>query len=348
MTNVLVYSDLQATDGSERLFSDPSKPLQLWRVQKFYDDLYQLYKKHDCQGLWDLGDTFDDRSSIPVPALDTVLSGLSQFPHSKLGIKLIGNHEHYNRQGTVNCGRVFGSPFNGAVVTDCRNYQVSKKVMLICCAYPADEHQAAQLLESNLDYCHSNGWQTVILGHFQAVGASMNSGQSLTGIPKEVLTRANLALLGHVHKPQSLAPNVHYVGSPFQQNFGEAGEEKRVGLLDLDTLNLTWLPMPGFPTYQTSSFATWQANYHPDSEDRHTVVIQPGESAQFFAHPNRSRVCELVYQATESTAITQPTVVAEQRDWLAHYLSLVLPTGLTLSQEELLEYGRELAQAGAE
>ena len=141
---------------------------------------------------------------------------------------------------------------------------------------------------------------------------------------------------------------MHYVGSPFQQNFGEAGEAKRVGLLELDDLSLTWLPMPGFPTYHTTSFAKWQACFNPASEDRHRVVVQPREATQLFAHPHQARVCEVVHQAAEASAQVAGSQPAAGVDWLARWLEASPPGELSLAREELLEYGRELAGAGAD
>lgn len=57
-------------------------------------------------------------------------------------------------------------------------------------------------------------------------------------------------LVGHFHKPQSLAPNVHYVGSPYQIKMNEIGEEKRIAVIDTDTGALEWRHVTVCPTFR--------------------------------------------------------------------------------------------------
>jgi len=83
----LVFSDLQAGEGSdsERLRANPAIPLQRWRVEQFYADLKTLYDRHGCKYLIDLGDTTDDRKSLPVPTIGAIMSGLNAIrPDPKL------------------------------------------------------------------------------------------------------------------------------------------------------------------------------------------------------------------------------------------------------------------------
>jgi hypothetical protein len=40
----------------------------------FFKVLREIYVEHGCDGLVDLGDTTDDRSSIPVPTIDALIS----------------------------------------------------------------------------------------------------------------------------------------------------------------------------------------------------------------------------------------------------------------------------------
>lgn len=49
--------------------------------------------------------------------------------------------------------------------------------------------------------------------------------------------------LGHLHRPQTVAPGVRYAGSPFPYSFSEAGQEKSFTLLDTADLSLRELPV---------------------------------------------------------------------------------------------------------
>jgi DNA repair exonuclease SbcCD nuclease subunit len=108
----------------------------------------------------------------------------------------------------------------------------------------------------------------------------------MAGESLDLSDRVDLALLGHVHQPQSLTTYVHYVGSPFQQDYGEAGQGKRVGLLDVDTLELRWLSLPSrYPRYLRLNLPEFE-NYTSLGEDRATVTLRNSDEARrFHAHP---------------------------------------------------------------
>jgi DNA repair exonuclease SbcCD nuclease subunit len=93
----------------------------------------------------------------------------------------------------------------------------------------------------------------VVLGHVAVGGAVSSSGQPLIGRSLEMALGdlsdldASFVALSHIHKPQELAPNVHYVGSLTCIDYGEEDETKRIGLLDLSdggTALVDWIPVP--------------------------------------------------------------------------------------------------------
>ena len=93
----------------------------------------------------------------------------------------------------------------------------------------------------------------LLVGHLAVGGALSSSGQPLIGHGIEItlgdLVDAGAAatLLGHIHLPQELAPNVFYAGSVSCVDFGEEGETKRIGVIDVGadgSTDLTWLPTP--------------------------------------------------------------------------------------------------------
>jgi hypothetical protein len=341
---ILVYSDLQATDGHERCFNSPGLSLQQWRVQKFYTDLYRVYQDHGCSALWDLGDTTDDRSSVPVPTIDAVITGLRPFPNQRLNIKLIGNHEQYLRDTSVHIGRLFESKFE--VIDKVFVDVVDEETVLICCAYPeTDAKLVAWLSETQYKY---RNMRQVLLGHFQVAGCELQTGTAVTGVPKSLLRKFQLGLLGHIHKPQELVENVYYVGSPFQQNFGEANEDKRVGIVDLKTLAVEWIELSGYPVYSTVEFSEFKKYAIGHSEDRFKVILRsPEESQEFFAHPLAGRV-EPIYDYKLSSG--QSEELNAGRSWtsldvMARYLKKITPAskGIDIAEEEMLDYGQTIA-----
>lgn len=340
---LLVYADLQAHDGDERCFGDAGTSLQLYRVRKFFADLYDVYTEHECEGLVDLGDTTDDRSSIPVPVIDAVLGGLERFPASPWNFKIMGNHEQFVRDTSLDSGRLYGKFFEVFNRVEVRE---SGSTVYVFASYPDNHDQlAARLAEILRGY---KGHRKVLFGHFQAVGATMPTGEALTGIPKAILNQFTVAMLGHIHLPQAVGKSIHYVGSPFQQHWGEAGQPKRVGVLDLGTLTITWVPMDGYPQYRMVSLKEFEESFREDSENRWKVrLANHAETEKFFQLPFSHRY-EAIY---EYTLETDPDVPAkEPTDWsldasLAHWVNLMPPKkgNIDLSAEELIAIGRQLA-----
>jgi Icc-related predicted phosphoesterase len=93
----------------------------------------------------------------------------------------------------------------------------------------------------------------VLLGHLSVLGAITSSAQPLVGKGIEAVLGdlqdlgAAFVALGHVHKPQELAPGVEYIGSLTVHDFGEEEEQKRIGILTVEddgTASVEWIPVP--------------------------------------------------------------------------------------------------------
>lgn len=340
----LAYADLQATDGHERCFRNSKLPLQLYRVAKFYADLWRIFQEQKCDCLWDLGDTTDDRSYLPMTGIDAVMAGLEPFPSHELNIKLIGNHEQYLRDTTVHIGRMFAHKF--AVVSNCESFDV-EDTLVACAAYPASDHATAEWL-SKTAYAYRNYERRLLLGHFQVVGAELNSGKALVGIPTAAIEKYTLSLLGHVHRPQQVGRNGFYVGSPFQQNFGEKNEEKRVAIVDTDTLDVVWIPMEDYPRYRVVSFRDWFEMAQADSEDRCQVMLANAQEAEeYYKHPLMGQA-EPIYDYQLSHEAQ--TEIAERRAWtqrdvMARWMREKPPKnyGINSLDAEVMEVGNWIA-----
>jgi hypothetical protein len=341
---LLLYADLQATDGSETCFHDPTVRLQDWRVRRFFEVLKEIYAAHGCEGLIDLGDTTDDRSAIPVPTIDTLLHGLSHF--TGWNMKLIGNHEQYTRDARVHVGRLFERQFT--IVDEVEAFQApDSEAVLVFASYPGSYAKLAERLgEMTRIY---RGRKMVLFGHFQVIGCRLNSGVALDGLPRECLSQFTTGFLGHVHKPQEVAKNIHYVGSPFQQNFGESGEAKRVAIFDTVTLHTEWVSLEGhgFPVYRTVGAEEFVERVQDASEDRYKVVLSSqADTETLFAHPLCNRA-ESEYSYTTANDHAPAAV----KSWsfesvLQRWIEKNPPkdAGLELPDDEMLAIGMEISQ----
>ena len=339
---LLCYGDLHATDGDEMSFSQPTHTLQHYRVEKFFSDLRAIYDKYSCDGVIDLGDTTGDRSSIPVPTIEVLGNGLDQIPDSTWNIKLIGNHEQYLRNTTVNVRRLFNHKFN--VISDSKIFDFDGW-MAFFCSYPANHDALAQWITKYAHQYRSVG--KILFGHFQVAGCSLATGIALNGIPAKVLSPFELCLLGHIHLPQSVTERIHYVGSPFQQNWGETAQQKRVAILDTnEPLEITWVALPGYPEYRQVSLAEFKATAKEEEEHRYKVVLTSDEEAEeYYRHPLFSRH-PAVYNYN---AVETPENVKD-KDWslegVCQRWMETLPPGkveIEVDKQELLEIGLSIA-----
>lgn len=336
---LLVFSDLQATDGGEVCYHDPSVKLQDWRVKRFFEFLEKAHKERQCDGLVDLGDLTDDRSAIPVPTINTVCEGLSRFP-TQNNFKLIGNHEQFTRSTEIHVGRLF-EPFFAVISRAC--IQRLGDLLVFLCPYPQRHDELAKWIEAKCQKYRNK--RKILFGHFQVAGSITKSGTLLEGISPDLLVPFELSLLGHVHKPQALGNNAHYVGSPFQQDWGEAGESKRVAILDTDSLQLEWIPVTGFPSYHTVSVAEFVEALENDSgEDRFKVIVQSPDEAQIiYTHPQGTRAQpHYAYAAQEAEIDADPsrwTLDAVLKRWMK-----VNPWTVDITSEDMLAIGLRMAR----
>lgn len=344
-----MYSDLQASEGrdGEKLRANPAIPLQRWRVDRFYADLAQLYQQHDCQYLIDLGDTTDDRKALPVPTINSVMGGLNRIrPNPALSIKLIGNHEQAYRDAAQHPGLAYSAYHR---VVDTFDVIYTGRTAIVCVAWPNNEEETAQWLYRTMNRLHGK-YQILLLGHLHVEGALINGRKAGTGHAWEMDIGGSLTLLGHVHQPQQIVhetagSRAYYVGSPFQQDYGEMNQAKRVGLVDLDTLELTWLSLPSaYPRYLRISMDEFES-YSSVGEDRITVTLRStAEAARFHSHPLSATV-DADYQLAPVRSVTQEVTLAAPDDVLAEFVTQRPLDGFT--SEELLAIGRELTGLGA-
>lgn len=330
---LLCYADLQATDGDELCFTLPHVTLQHYRVTRFFQDVARIYEEYRCEGIIDLGDTTDDRSSIPLTTLEVLGAGIAKLENGEHW-KLTGNHEQYLRDTSINNRRLFEHRFN---VVDNRKIQRMTGWTAFFVSYPADY---TELSEWIVRESRKIIGPKILFGHFQVEGAFFQNAKALTGVPLGALDTFDLVLLGHIHLPQSLTKKVHYIGSPFQQDWGETGQQKRVAVIDTQTMRVEWVPLTGYPEYRQVTLAEFEKLTLKASENRYRVILNTHEEAEvFFRHPHFNRaVAEYNYDETP------PEQSAEAPDWsfegiCRRYLKTVPPskTGIELSEAEMLE-----------
>ncbi len=331
---ILVYTDLQAGDGSERRRHDPNTPLQRWRVQKFYAWAAELVQKKGIEAVWDMGDTTHDRSALTHPTIQTVTRGCAQLTRglpTVTNFKLLGNHEQHLKDPNTHAGNLFSPYFHVVEGTEIFDWP-AENLTILCASFSTNIPALEQWLKTTIDSVRSDR-RLIVLGHFPVGGAQLSSGPHAQGVNREIFDLADLVLLGHIHRRQKIGRNIHYVGSPFQQDFGEANDpQKCVAILDTETLKLEWVPTP-FPVHRTISVA--ELSRASITEDILRVSVQsPAEAQQLYASPHAGRV-EPVYDFKPERGEAAQAVSLDFENLVQAYTTTVSLPGVT--PEELVQ-----------
>lgn len=287
---ILFYTDLQATEGADRCRADPSCPLQRFRVRKFYNELHRIYGEEKCDRYCDLGDTTDDRAFIYRATLDVVVEGLTKMLQHRMDgfIKLTGNHEQLLKDGQISAEGMFRPYFR---------HVGSGHVNVAGCWFVyrsyTDKYDElnAELKKTAALFRKSNpGEKLILLAHGDVYGAKYASGEMCEdGISLDTIELFDTAFFGHVHNHQTLIEGkAWFIGSPFQQDFGEASQQKFVAVLDFSSTKVTvkFIPLTGFPEYRTVNLKDFLQLANPQEEHRYKVVLDSiEETEQFYSNP---------------------------------------------------------------
>jgi DNA repair exonuclease SbcCD nuclease subunit len=84
----------------------------------------------------------------------------------------------------------------------------------------------------------------IVFGHLQIIGFQQQRGSfAEEGMDRETFDKFATVLTGHFHH-KSDYNNVHYLGCPFQMEWGDYGDTKGFHVFDTDTYDLTFVPNP--------------------------------------------------------------------------------------------------------
>lgn len=173
-----------------------------------------------------------------------------------------------------------------------------------------NELAVAALLETAHDLWASapDGWPTVLLGHWAVDGASLPNGLPTNDLhepvlPVDALERIgfNSIVMGHIHRPQRLGQRDtgFYVGSPGTWDFGEAGFDHGVWILDVSDSGCTetFVPVDDRPFVTVDVDLADDGTIESFDHDDETDVI-----AAAISLPVTDAVVRIRYRCTEEQA----------------------------------------------
>ena len=210
------------------------------------------------------GDFFHDSRAIDIAVLHEAGKWINWA--RKRCDKIViaaGNHDHSRKIGNIHSLETFRHS-NVEIVDDWQSYWLKSGSgdkddyfsarspdPIFVAAFTEDIDKLRKRLADQPD-------QSICLLHQDVKGGKMNGGRVCeSGLTIGELERFKLVLLGHFHEPQELAPNIHYIGSPYQIDKGEMGNENRVAVLEDG--ELTWVPTVGTPQYKVVHYDAFRA-----------------------------------------------------------------------------------------
>jgi DNA repair exonuclease SbcCD nuclease subunit len=214
----------------------------------FYNFVIPFLKKNVKKGdiLIHLGDLFDNRTSIPIITLNKVEKILKEISNIIPIHIMVGNHDLFNK-GTneVNSVRLFSYMSDNIFVyekTTTIDYNGIKLVLM-----PWVEKRADMISEIDKNFgdylfCHSdlNGCKM----HLTSV-AHRNSDKIDVGEFKKY----KRVFSGHVHIRQ-IESNFEFIGSLYQMDRNDFGDQKGITVLDLSTESTEFYPNTYSPVFK--------------------------------------------------------------------------------------------------
>jgi DNA repair exonuclease SbcCD nuclease subunit len=187
-----------------------------------------------------LGDLFHFKEVIRGRCLNYVFERVSQ---SKLKFYLlVGNHDWFNLECTEHSLELFKQLPN-VVVIDKTCFDDETGIGYMPYIHGTEAWNSA--FAGIVDQC-----PRILFMHQGVTGFDYGNGYIAENeLPLSALKDVPLVISGHFHKFQAM-DNLVYLGTPFSHDFGESNQEKYLGILNVETLQLDYLPT-NLPSHYT-------------------------------------------------------------------------------------------------
>jgi DNA repair exonuclease SbcCD nuclease subunit len=186
----------------------------------------EYYKDQGIDEILIPGDIFHNRSEIGVNTLAVAKQFFDYFKDFTIYISS-GNHDcFYKNNSTVNSISILGGWGNIHIIdNECETIKTPYKDII--------------MVPWGVEYDQIPKTDGIIFGHFEISSFYMNSYKVCEhGMEsKQLFKKAPLIVSGHFHKKDDRKYDkgrIVYLGSPFQHNFGDAGDIRGIYILDLE------------------------------------------------------------------------------------------------------------------
>jgi len=216
----------------------------------------EQFKKNGIQDIIIPGDIFHDRNDIAVNTLHVVTDIFDVLRDFNI-IITVGNHDAYYRDNSsVNSVSILRG-WSNITVVDTLTVETLQGKKIAFCPWGQDINEVPKC--------------DLIVGHFEINSFKMNSFKVCTnGLKSSDLTdRAPLIITGHFHHREERKykdGTILYVGSPYQEDWGDFGTTKGLYILDLADLSYKFIENNISPQYRRLRYTELSSSvYTPET-----------------------------------------------------------------------------------
>lgn len=188
----------------------------------------------------ELGDIFDRRKYINFDSLDRCRSYFfDRVKEQDIELHcIVGNHDiYFKNTNRVNALELLLEHYDFRVYSEMTEVEIGGLNILMMPWVNSENYKSSM---DNL--MHSKA--RVIMGHLELAGFEMHRGHmNETGLNPGVFKRYEMVMTGHYHHKSS-KDNIHYLGSPYEMNWGDYMDPRGFHIFDTETLELEYIQNP--------------------------------------------------------------------------------------------------------
>ncbi len=204
--------------------------------KKFIDKiLIPAIVEHNCEHVIHLGDVVDNRRSLNIQTAthlhEDFLMPLMRL-HNETGLNvhfILGNHDVFYKQNkNINVFQEILKAYPFKMYENPQEITIgNKNILMLPWITPEGRNFDMEFInKSKADYC---------MAHLELKGFEQTKGHlALHGDDPKLFSQFKLVFSGHYHN-RSKRDNIFYIGSCFQFNWGDAGNDSGVVILDTET-----------------------------------------------------------------------------------------------------------------
>ena len=210
--------------------------------KKFYDTIFFPYlEENNIKTLIDMGDTFDNRRSIDLWALEWAKENYYDRLQ-QMGVTvhtIVGNHTaYYKNTNSVNSvGLLLKQYDNVKVYSEVTEVKLDKlKVLFIPWINQENQESTFKSVKKTTSKC--------AMGHLELNGFRAHRGHVMEdGMDVDLLEKFQLVFSGHFHT-RSTDGRIFYLGNPYEMYWNDVNDTRGFHVFDTETLEHTPINNP--------------------------------------------------------------------------------------------------------